>query len=159
MDTITAEALTAGLQETWESPVGESATATVGDWTVEVSGHARQHGWPQPMPVPVTLKHRGSPIDQAKTTGQPNPQSWEDFTALLILLDDERQAREAADSLGKLGQEYREAQVRLDRATTELKDALSTAYHRSHKTDLPLTKYRLAQLSGIPEPTIGRWLK
>lgn len=158
MDMHTAEALTVGIREAWDAPVGESATVTVGDWTAEVYGHARQQGWPQPMPVPVTLKHRGS-TDQATTTGSTPPQSWGDFTALLVQLDDERQAREATESLASLAREYQHMQRRYEQAREKLKGALRTAYTASHRTACPLTKYQLAKLSGIGEPTVGKWLR
>lgn len=147
----TAEALSAALAEDWDTPVGCPATATIKPWTVEVTGHARPHHWPQSMEPTITLKGPDGTTTR-RAGGHTGPQDWDDFEALLSDMAQEARAAAVEASLVSIGRTYRAARSRWYVSQERARGVTAAA----HATGM--TKYRIAQSTGIPESTIGRWL-
>lgn len=156
MDITTAEALGEILQENWEAEAVQAASATVADYTVEVSHHARPHHWPQVDGALITLTHDGQ--SRTHRVSEDGPHSWDDFEALLVEMDYAIQAEFAVASLHDLGREYRDLQAKYERARERVQGAARSAYHLSQRAGEPVTRYRIAQEVGVRQATVERWL-
>lgn len=167
MDIKIAEALAEQLRARWPDDVGQPVRASVDDWTVEVRGRdGSEWPWPTSPQMTVILRHSGGSVHQTQGGPASTAESWADFAAALVEMDEPRRIQEETmrqgweelDQIAKLGKRYNDDRKRLDRSTERLKEAVQTTYAKAVLGG-PVTRYQLAQQAGVPQTTIHRWLR